>query len=191
MDLVEQQPGYGPPSPVTILQWEREFNVLLELYRRFAPKRVLEVGTYFGGTLYHWLQNAKPGTTIVSLDSYVTGIDNRNMYDDWTPDGVTLVAMEGNSHQQETVDEVGGHAPFDWLFIDAGHYLAEVTQDWNLYRPFVAPGGVACFHDILIHRVHPEIEVGHLWAQIKGEYLTFEIIANQKAEWGGIGVVLL
>ena len=55
---MEQLPGYGPPTPVPIFQWEREFEVLLELYRRETPAAVLEIGTYHGGTLFHWLRNA-------------------------------------------------------------------------------------------------------------------------------------
>jgi predicted O-methyltransferase YrrM len=191
MTTIEQLPGYGPPTPVPILQWAREFTVLLEVYRRLKPKRVLEVGTYHGGTLYHWLQNARAGTMIVSLDSYVTGVDNRHLYDEWAPPKVALEVLEADSHASATVETVKALGPYDWLFIDAGHYLSEVTQDWNLYRPLVKKGGIACLHDILLHKAHPEIEVAHLWAQIKQEHLTFEIVDNPKAEWGGIGVALL
>jgi cephalosporin hydroxylase len=73
--MIEQQPGCGPPSPVPILQREAEFSVLLELYRRLEPLKVLEIGTYHGGTLYHWLQNGS-ADLIVSLDSYAVGVDN-------------------------------------------------------------------------------------------------------------------
>lgn len=188
--MVKQQPGCGPPAPVPILQWESEFSVLLELYRRWEPARVLEVGTYHGGTLYHWLQNAAPGSTVVSLDSYVTGVDNRHLYDSWVPPLVSLHTLEGDSHSPNTVAEVAKHGPFDWVLIDAGHYLAEVTADWNLYSPLVAPGGIACLHDILTHPKWPSIEVGQLWEQIKKEHLTFEIVADRNAEWGGVGCVM-
>jgi predicted O-methyltransferase YrrM len=188
---VKQQPDCGPPTPVPILQWEAEFTVLLELYLRLKPNRVLEVGTYHGGTLYHWLQNAQPGARIVSLDSYVTDVDNRHLYEDWKPEGVTLHAIEADSHEDATRDAVERLGPFDWLFIDAGHFLPEVTRDWELYSPLVLPGGVAVLHDILTHPAWPSIEVGQLWEQIRKEHLTFEIVANRDAEWGGLGVVLV
>ncbi len=190
--FVEQQPGCGPPAPVPILQWEAEFEVLLELYRRLEPANVLEIGTYHGGTLYHWLQNtARPGAKIVTVDSYAVGVDNRHLYDDWNVNDTRLVVMEGDSHDPALVESVRLlHGPFDFVFIDAGHYYKEVRRDWDNYRPMVKPGGMICLHDILTHPAWPSIEVGRLWDEIKKDNLTFEIVADREAEWGGIGVVL-
>jgi predicted O-methyltransferase YrrM len=189
--LVEQEPGCGPPAPVPILQWEAEYRVLLELYKRLAPNSMLEIGTYHGGTLYHWLQNSF-NTKIVTVDSYAVGVDNRDQYDDWNQYGRNdLVVLVGDTNKPETAKVVHEHGPFDWLFIDAGHYLPEVTADWNNYRPMVRPGGIAVLHDILTHPAWPSIEVGQLWAEIKNTHDTFEIIADHHAQWGGIGVCLL
>ena len=69
---MEQLPGYGPPTPVPIFQWEKEFEVLLELYRRETPERVLEIGTYHGGTLFHWLRNMLC-RSIVRLRGFLRG----------------------------------------------------------------------------------------------------------------------
>ncbi len=190
--MIEQQPGCGPPAPVPILQWEKEFEVLLELYRRALPNALLEIGTYHGGTLFHWLQNAEPPTKIVTVDSYAVGVDNRHLYDDWNFRGdVDLVVIGGDSHHQHTVEMVAAHGPYDFVLIDAGHFLPEVTKDWELYRPMVRRGGILCLHDILTHPAWPSIEVGRLWEEIKKDHLTFEIVADRDAEWGGIGVVLL
>ena len=191
VSMCEQQPGCGPPAPVPILQWEAEFAVLLELWKRMRPTRTLEIGTYHGGTLYHWLTNSNGEGTIVSVDSYAVGVDNRHLYDEWNEDGAYLHVIEGNSHHGPTVREVDLRGPYDFVLIDAGHYYKEVKKDWGLYRPMVRPGGLVCFHDILTHPAWPSIEVGRLWEEIKKDYLTFEIVADRNAEWGGIGVVLL
>jgi predicted O-methyltransferase YrrM len=190
--LAEQEPGCGPPAPVPILQWEKEFQVLLEIYRRSGATSLLEIGTYHGGTLYHWLQNSHDSKTkIVTVDSYAVGVDNRNQYEDWNTHYCHLVVLEGDTNLPGTANKVEEHGPFDWLFIDAGHYLHEVTADWNLYSPMVRKGGLACLHDILTHPAWPSIEVGQLWEQIKASHDTFEIVADHHAKWGGIGVVLL
>ncbi len=189
--LVEQEPGCGPPAPVPILQWEKEFRVLLEIYRRSNATSLLEIGTYHGGTLYHWLQNSEPGTKIVTVDSYAVGVDNRHLYDEWNTNRCDLVVIEGNSNDDRTAVEVRRHGHFDWLFIDAGHYYNEVVADWQQYAGFVREGGIAVLHDILTHPAWPSIEVGQLWAEIKNDYDTFEIVADPYAQWGGIGVVLL
>jgi predicted O-methyltransferase YrrM len=189
--LIDQEEGCGPPAPVPILQWEQEFQVVLNMFRRSNPTNVLEIGTYHGGTLYHWLQNALHSTKIVAADSYATGVDNRDQYPDWNRHGADLIVIEGDTNLIGTADRIEKHGPYDWLFIDAGHYLHEVTADWNLYRPMVRKGGIAFLHDILTHPAWPSIEVGQLWVQIKNDFDTLEIVADPYAKWGGIGVVLL
>ncbi len=189
MITVQQLPGYGPPTPVQIYQWQKEFEVVLELYRRVQPEKVLEVGTYHGGTLYHWLTNARPGTQVVSVDSYAVGVDNRHLYEGWIPEGVELHTICGDSHDPLIAEEVEEHGPFDWTFIDAGHYYHEVLRDWQIYGPMTE--GVVLFHDILPPtNAHPEIEVDRLWQEIKLTHHCLEVVANRNAEWGGIGIVL-
>jgi predicted O-methyltransferase YrrM len=189
--LFQQRPGYGPPTPVEIFQWQAEFDPLLDLYRERAPKKVLEIGTYHGGTLYHWLQNANEGTHVVSVDSYAVGVDNRALYAEWVPDEVELTVIDADSRDAKTVREVGKHGPFDWCFIDAGHYYEEVRDDWENYRPFCSKGAIVAFHDILPpSRTWPSIEVAWLWKEIKRfGWETEEFISDPDAEWGGIGVV--
>ena len=191
--MAEQLPGYGPPSPVQVFQWESEFSVLLDLYRERRPMRVLEVGTYHGGTLYHWLQNAQPGALVVSVDSYAVGVDNRRLYPEWVPEGVRLEVIEGNTFDPETLQQVLDIShEFDWVFIDAGHYDHEVRNDWKVFGSLCQKGGVVSFHDILPPTMaHPEIEVAFLWEELKKTHTGLEIIAERAAEWGGIGVLFV
>jgi len=184
---------YGPKAPVAVFQHIWELTALLDLYKQRKPKRVLEIGTYHGGTLYHWLQNAAKGATIVSVDSYAVGVDNRDLYLDWTPPNIKLVALCGDSHAPDTGLEVWRYGPFDWIFIDAGHYYAEVAKDWDIYSQMAAPGAVVAFHDISPpHPNHPEIEVQKLWREIQAQgYVTQELIASPTQDWGGIGLVYL
>ncbi len=192
VEQAERPLDYGPAAAAPIFQHVWEFSELLRLYRECAPRRVLEIGTYHGGTLYHWLQQARPPVTVVSVDSYAVGVDNRALYPAWTPDGVTLHALCADSHAAETVAMVAAFGPFDWCFIDAGHYYPEVRADWDLYRPLVRPGGIVAFHDILTSPQHPEIEVERLWREIqRAGYVTQELVADPAAIWGGIGVVAI
>lgn len=173
-------------TPVPILQREGEFDVLLEMYRERAPRRVLEIGTYHGGTLYHWLQNATLGTLVVSVDSYVTDVDNRQLYPEWVPDGVDLYVIEGDNRDTRVLEQVDRDSPYDWVFIDAGHLYDEVKSDWLNYGPMCT--GVVCFHDIL----HPD--VARLWAEVKTEHETRELISDPITEWDGwcgIGCVFM
>lgn len=173
-------------TPVPILQREGEFDVLLDLYRRRAPKRVLEIGTYHGGTLFHWLQNAEPGALVVSVDSYATPVDNRYLYPEWTPEGVRLVVLMGDTRDPYTlINVVGTSAQYDWIFIDAGHFYNEVKHDWETFGPLAAQGGLVAFHDILYQG-----GVAQLWAEVKAEHETLELVSDPTTEWYGIGCVL-
>ncbi len=184
---------YGPPAPVPILQWEFEFSSLLDLYKQRRPKRVLEVGTYHGGTLYHWLKNAAKNATVVSVDSYAAGVDNRSLYTEWTPPGVTLRVLCGDSHDPQIGLDAWLSGPFDWIFIDASHYYKDVLRDWDIYRQMAAPDGVLVLHDIEPQtEIYPEIQVNQLWREIQREgYVTQELIAAGDIPGCGIGIVYL
>lgn len=184
---------YGPETPVSIFQHEWEFEQLLQLYRLRQPEKVLEIGTFHGGSLYHFLGEAPKGAQVVTVDNYQAGIDNRSQYGQWCPDDVTLHVIAGNSQDAKTVEKVQEWAPYDFVFIDAGHLYHEVASDWRNYGPMVFEGGVCAFHDIVENLfAHPEIEVFKLWEDIRRSgYVTQEFIAGPEMEWGGIGVVYL
>ena len=186
-----RQEGFGD-GPVHVHQRTQEFAQLLDLYKDRRPSRILEIGSYEGGTLYHWLQNAAPGAVLVSVDDFRMGIDNRSLYPEWTPKGVECHAINGDSHNPDTINQFAVYAPFDWVFIDADHSYQAAKADWETCLRYVAAGGVVAFHDILgPTSEHPEIEVSRLWADIQAEYPTVEYVADPTAPWGGIGVVFV
>jgi len=168
-------------APVPMLQHQGEFQQLLDLYRKHQPRRVLEVGTYHGGTLYHWLQNAQPGAVIVSVDHHIHA-DNRDLYRDWTIPDVELHVISGDSTDPHTAELAAQHGPYDWIFIDADHHLISVTADWRNYQPLAAPGGLVALHDIT-ETSDPSIDVAPLWAHLTATHHTTEI-----TEPGGYGI---
>lgn len=207
-DLTER----WPECPVPIIQRKWEFDRLLELFRARKPKKILEVGSGYGGTLYYWLQNAPAAAHIVAVDSYSKNEwygpekDNRSKYPGWIPDGsgITLEIVEGNSQDPEVLQTAEDSGPYDWIFIDAGHKEWETLADWHNYSPMVAPGGVVVMHDIISLYYDEQTgeglcEVPKAWAQIRAlGYVTQELIAmpykqwytsNGHEDWSGIGIV--
>jgi predicted O-methyltransferase YrrM len=174
-------------TPVTILQDEWEFSRVLDLYRVRKPLRCLEIGSYYGGTLFHWLKNAQKWSTIVSVDTQTACPGSRHLYPEWTPENVTLIDICGDSHNQETKDRVSSLGPFDWVFIDADHYYESVKEDFETYREMCT--GILLLHDICT-TPDPSIEVDRLWKEIQRQgYITQEIVANDNQL--GIGVIYL
>lgn len=180
-------------ADVPVFQHPAEMEWLLALYDQRKPLRVLEVGSYFGGTLKQLILRAQPGATVVSVDLYKFPFaDNRHRYADWSSrSGATVFAIAGNSHGSETVARAAQYGPFDFILIDGDHRYGAAKADWEAYRALAAPDGVVLFHDILDNReAHPEIEVAQLWAEIKQTHDTDELIAGN-GKWGGVGVVYM
>ncbi len=184
----------GDPD-VPVFQRPAEFERLLALYRERRPRRVLEVGTYYGGTLKQWLRRARKGAHVVSIDSYAyRRADNRAKYADWTPKGVKLTALAGHSQDPAVIAQARALGPYDWIFIDADHTYDAVKADWLRYGAMAATGGVIIFHDIVADpRRHPEIQVPQLWREIQlsRQYTTHEIVQAYHVPWGGLGLVFV
>lgn len=177
-------------TAVVPVPWQEptEFAQLLALYEERAPKRVLEIGTYEGGTLYHWLKG-RPDL-VVTVDDFRMGADNRVLYDEWVEPGTRLEVIAADSQEPDTVARVAGFAPFDWCFIDADHSYHGVCSDWINYGPLVSPGGVVAFHDIARHP-DPRVEVYRLWSEIKASAANAVEFTEKGVSWGGIGVVFV
>jgi predicted O-methyltransferase YrrM len=170
-------------TPVELLQHDGEFAALLDLYRLRRPRRVLEIGIGAGGTLYHWLHNAAPGTQIVAVDRHL----DRNRYAAWVPADVDLATIRGDSTDPFTVAQAAALGPYDWIFIDADHRDDVVRADWRNYRRTAAPDAVVALHDITATD-DPAIDVAPLWRELQTRYDTVELVADGGF---GIGVVLM
>lgn len=98
----------------------------------------------------------------------------RCLFDHVTTVDWRLIAVDGEVYPgADTADASAltyarGGAPYDLLFIDAGHSYQDVGRDHYLYAPLVAPGGVVAFHDALPRPSYLEIEVHRYLASLGG-----------------------
>lgn len=60
-------------------------------------------------------------------------------------DGTVMPGLD--THSAEAIETAGGLGPYDFLFIDAGHKIEDIRQDYADYAPMVRPGGIIAFHD--------------------------------------------
>lgn len=182
---------YG--APVATQQHPVELLLLLDIYQRLRPSRVLEIGSLYGGTLYHWMSYA-PGAVIVSVDLPLNNEAQqaRGQWPHWAKTfGVDLVAIQGNSHHAPVIEQVSTHAPYDFIFVDGDHYLPGVQQDFENYYPMLRSGGCMAFHDICTPDNSTHIHVGRWWRELvcSSEHLTQELIREGADESGGIGII--
>jgi len=174
-------------APVPVHQNRWEWTQLLRLYHLRHPARVLEVGTYHGGTLWGWL-HADWSPRVVCVDTF-TAHDGRATFETWALAArCELHLVQGDSHHPATVERVAALGPFDWILIDADHTEDAVRADWTAYAPLCATGGVVVLHDI---NPRPDYGVSALWRDLQAEgFVTQEI--NAWAGWPhpcGLGIV--
>jgi predicted O-methyltransferase YrrM len=184
------------PAPVPCLQRRWEFSALIALYQLCKPNRVLEIGTYYGGTLWNWMRHAAiTGVTMVSIDLPPRlGTHQPELWQAWAADGKqTLHTLVGPSTRADIVEAARQWAPYDWIFIDGGHAAHEVQADWDTYFPMAGRDAVIALHDILPGKnAQHWIEVEPVWRNIQRMgFVTQELVADPNADWGGIGVVYL
>ncbi len=148
---------------VDVYQNVWELDQMLAIVDRLQPKRVLEVGCWQGGTLWHWLQY---GGKVVGVD------DGMRLADDWArwadEAGAELHLLQGVSQDPEIVEQARKLGPYDFIFIDADHTYPSVSADWENYSGMIAPGGVFAFHDTQ-HVGDPTYGVQQLWGEITQE----------------------
>ena len=142
---------------------------------------------------------ADPEARIFSIDlpggEFGGGYNERSLplFQSFRQPGQTLECLRGSSHDPAIRDAFAkqlGDDKLDFLFIDGDHSYEGVKQDFEFYSPFVAPGGIVAFHDIVHRPRQPEIAVHKFWNEIKVKYRHQEFV-EQTEERRAIGIGLL
>jgi predicted O-methyltransferase YrrM len=187
-------------------QVKSEFLQLLENIRTLQPRRILEIGTANGGTIFLLARAALPDATMVTVDLPAEG--QPRGYPSWKEPIFRAFAgskqklglIRGDSHDPGTVERVKvalGYEFVDFLFIDADHSYDGVKKDFELYLPLVRPGGLVAFHDIIpdhFSRYAQKTrsntgEVHRLWEELKGRRPTREIVEDLDQDGFGLGLL--
>jgi cephalosporin hydroxylase len=177
LDTAYRFSGVGRYTTIAPLQVRSELAAAAEHVAAAAPRRVLEIGTYTGGTLYTWCRAAESVETVISVD-LPDGPTKPRFLDRAMPD-TDVRFVRKNSQTRATRAEVEralDSEPVDFLFIDGDHTLDGVRRDFELYEPLVADGGLIAFHDIVTLEREEWNQVDELWSAIEPEYDTTEFV---------------
>jgi predicted O-methyltransferase YrrM len=185
VDTLEAIVDYCVDRPILMGQVRSEILHLGKILQELAPRRSLELGTNYGGTLLLLCRISPPGAKIISADlpngQFGGGYPLRKipLFRRFPRAGKHLSLIRGDSHAQGTRDQIlrilGGE-PLDYLFIDADHTYAGVRRDFEMYGPLVRSGGIVVFHDIVTYRRETECQVEKFWNEIKPQYRYLEIV---------------
>ena len=180
------------------LQVRSELARMVERVAETPPRRILEIGTSRGGTLYLLARAARSDAVLVSVDLPLGpwgGVSPT--WREWilprvVKEGQTLHFLRGSSHDPKTVERavnILGAGLVDVLMIDGDHSYSGVKQDFDMYAPMVRAGGLVIFHDIVPHPPRARCEVSRFWGEVKAGRRYEEIIENPKQGWAGIGIL--
>ena len=182
-------------------QVRAEIRGLLEAVSAEQPRRLLEIGTAGGGTLFLLAAAAHPEATIVSVDlprgEFGGGYPlwKIPLYRGFIRRTQTLHLIRGDSHAPETLARARATLrgePLDFLLIDGDHTYEGACRDFADYGPLVRPGGLIAFHDIA-QPGGPAApgrdrllggEVPRLWRELRGLYETRELLHSPDGFFG-------
>jgi predicted O-methyltransferase YrrM len=186
---IEDTIDYCVDRPILMGQARSEILQLAKTLQAFAPKRSLEIGTNYGGTLFLLCALSPPGAKIISLDlpsgPFGGGYPRRKipLYRRFPRKGQRLDLLRADSHSAETKErvlEILAGERLDYLFIDGDHTYDGVQRDFQMYSPLVRSGGIVAFHDIATHAPGSDCQVAEFWNDIKNGYEHREIIEDLK-----------
>jgi predicted O-methyltransferase YrrM len=172
----------------------------MQLVEEEQPRRLLEIGTHLGGSLYLLLHAAPDDAHFVSVDLPFRAVPDgvgwvgyrrsrRRLYRSFTRPSQRLTLIQRDSHDPRTVAEVERTFTglIDFAFIDGWHSYEGARGDFELYRPLIRSGGVVAFHDIW---PGPHAgDVPRLWNELKGRYESWELVDDPDQSSFGIGVL--
>lgn len=156
-----------------------EIESLYERVCALKPRRVLEIGTARGGSLYLWTQAAVADAVIVSVDlprgRFGGGYPECRVpfYESFAQPNQTLHLMRADSHAPQSVERVRAlfnNEAIDFIFIDGDHTYEGVKTDFDRYAPLVRVGGLIAFHDTLPRDDEPTIQVHRFWGELKQRF---------------------
>ena len=197
LDELLTRASTGYLRTIVPLQRRSEILGLLEAVRALAPKRVVEIGTANGGTLFLFTRVAAEDARILSVDLPSGAFGGRAnewkhpLWEAFVTGRQSLRLLRADSHAEGTLEAVKqdlAGEPIDFLMIDGDHTYEGVKQDFETYGPLVRRGGIIAFHDICKHPHGAGGEVHRFWREVREGRDVVEL-CERPDEGFGIGYI--
>jgi MMP 1-O-methyltransferase len=156
------------PQTVPGFLTAQEGALLERLAERADPARIVEIGTYCGRSTLYLARGAKRrGAHVLTIDTHRGSEEQQPgqaFHDARLTDGQgrhdSLIAARATIEAAGLSDTISlfvgtsqraGHwisAPLGLVFIDGGHALSTVMEDWRGFNGLIARGGQLALHDV-------------------------------------------
>lgn len=179
-----------------IAQVPEEIERWTEIVVSSGARSYLEVGSKFGGSLWHVASRLPPGSRVVSIDMP----RGTKLWAESEPSLKGCIAalkamghdarvFWGSSTDEGIVAAIEKLGPFDACFLDGNHTMPYVTADFGHFGTI---SRIVGFHDIGWRRAPTwqgtRIDVPDWWEQHKNSYRHEEIKLCPTGKNNGIGV---
>jgi len=181
--------------------YDETFDVWKRLHALKAT-RMIEIGSYAGGSLYLYAGALRPGAEIVVVDLPIEGDNASEILSDTIrkleAEGYSITRFDGDSADPAIIKAVRAKMPVaDFAHIDGDHTYPAVLSDWTNYGTLVRPGGLIALHDIAYLRKAglPPARSGQVFQELlaagyEGEaFIQTENIVSKSGKVSGIGLV--
>lgn len=142
------------------------------LVKTMDAKCVVELGVDFGWSFFHFGMAIPTDGMVYGIDDYSGAFHNGKgcekmeaIIDNILPGMTLLDCTFAEAAEDWAIDP----EEIDILLIDGGHSLANVTEDFSLWSPFVRSGGVVLFHDLYSFPDGP----GRFFNELEGSKFSF------------------
>jgi predicted O-methyltransferase YrrM len=183
---------------ITPIQVRSEIAALLRLLVDDPPRRILEIGTGRGGTLFLLGRAARRDAVLASIDlpggdfGGTYRVESNILLRTLARKGQTLRIIRADSHHASTlarVRQVFHDQAIDLLLIDGDHRYEGVRADFAMYSPLVRPGGRVAFHDIVPASADRVGGVPQFWKEVRHLDDSLELVRDWNQQGFGIGVI--
>lgn len=183
---------------IGLVQQIPEIRELFRRVRHLRPRRVLEIGTAYGGSLYLWTRAAAPDARIISVDLPPWELDDpgeavrQAQFRSFGREHQSVELIRADSHHPDTRARVRaalGAEPLDFLFVDGDHTDDGVRRDVADYGALLRPGGLMALHDIHPHSERWGGDVPAVWRDLRRGRRAEELIADGEQDGFGIGLL--
>lgn len=172
-----------------------ELNVLLAIEKYISAKRVLEIGTYDGGTTVNLAANLEPGGIVTTIDLppgnsslklKISAAHDNSSDPDLVGTQFRGGKFESRIHQifgdSADLDFAALDGPYDLVFIDGCHDYEYVKSDSEKSLSVLNPDGVIVWHD---YSMIPDVAeyVDELAARLPVRVIQGTRLALYSARW--------
>lgn len=164
---------------VAVHQAEQEPAELAALLALFSTRAgyqdVLEIGTGLGGTAWAFAQLPSVRQVVtISLPGSVgysePGMLNGRVH--------VILGDSGSPATRALAKSWGPPEGYDLVLIDGDHTYEAAVRDWMMYGPLCVPGGLVALHDTRDYPGRDDHQVSRLWAEIRAEHVSVELVSN-------------